>query len=475
MKKTAGLLKRREYRMERVVAIFDIGKTNKKLLLFNGNAELVHQAEEKFPVTIDEDGFECDDIALVEKWIIESVHNLASSKEYELRGINFSTYGASLAFVDKNGHRLTPIYNYLKPVDERYARELFEQHGGQEDFCRQTASPALGLLLNSAIQLKWLKTENPSILNKTEHILHFPQYLSYLLTKQGVSEYTSIGCHTFLWDFDKMQYHEWLKREQLSLPAPVSNSEVFQVNINGCIVGVGVGIHDSSASLVPYLRGYSNQFLLLSTGTWCINMNPFNHSPLTNNQLLNDCLCYMSVNQKPVKSSRLFMGHIHDVNSSFISTWFKTGTDDYKNVKLNINIANRLVQEGNHRFFTAGVPSNHVDESVDLSQFSSFEEAYHQFMFDLTALCARSMNLVLEADDTIKDLFVSGGFARNPLFLEFLAAMYPNKDIFTSRVDNSSALGAALAIIEKVIPEANPVIDLGLKRWERSILGVLTH
>ena len=148
MKKTAGLLKRREYRMERVVAIFDIGKTNKKLLLFNGNAELVHQAEEKFPVTIDEDGFECDDIALVEKWIIESVHNLASSKEYELRGINFSTYGASLAFVDKNGHRLTPIYNYLKPVDERYARELFEQHGGQEDFCRQTASPALGLLLN---------------------------------------------------------------------------------------------------------------------------------------------------------------------------------------------------------------------------------------------------------------------------------------------------------------------------------------
>lgn len=49
------------------------------------------------------------------------------------------------------------------------------------------------------------------------------------------------------------------------------------------------------------------KFILLSTGTWCINMNPFNEDPLTKEQLEQDCLSYMSINQKPVKYSRFFM------------------------------------------------------------------------------------------------------------------------------------------------------------------------
>jgi len=45
-----------------ITAIFDIGKTNKKLLLFNDQYEVILEQEEKFEETIDDDGFPCDDL-----------------------------------------------------------------------------------------------------------------------------------------------------------------------------------------------------------------------------------------------------------------------------------------------------------------------------------------------------------------------------------------------------------------------------
>lgn len=45
-----------------VIAIFDIGKTNKKFLLFDLTLNLVYHEEKLFEEIRDDDGFECDDI-----------------------------------------------------------------------------------------------------------------------------------------------------------------------------------------------------------------------------------------------------------------------------------------------------------------------------------------------------------------------------------------------------------------------------
>ncbi|MGQ9621800.1 MAG: hypothetical protein ACUVTX_12620, partial [Bacteroidales bacterium] len=90
---------------EQVIAIFDIGKTNKKLLLFNMELDIIHEIEEKFPLTVDDDGFECDDIELIEKWIMNSLNNLVRSEKYNLLAVNFATYGATLAYIDNHGKR----------------------------------------------------------------------------------------------------------------------------------------------------------------------------------------------------------------------------------------------------------------------------------------------------------------------------------------------------------------------------------
>ncbi len=451
---------------QKVIAVFDIGKTNKKILLFDQNLNVVLQKEQKMPTILDEDGFECDDISLIREWLVKTVEELSASEEYELVAVNFSTYGASLAYLDGKGNILAPVYNYLKPMDAQIPEELYRKYGGQDEFCRKTAGPALAML-NSGLQILWLKKEKPKIYSEVKHILHFPQYLSSVFTGKFVSEYTSIGCHTAMWDFDNQKYHPWLAAENIALPDPVSNSTVFETEIAGRKLLSGIGIHDSSASLVPYFMGTDEKFLLVSTGTWCINMNPFNDEPLTAKQLSRDCLCYLSVQQKPVKASRLFMGHIHDVNVERLSAHFGADSNAYKKIKINEKqIAGFLAGGETQLFFSNGIPADYVDTSVDLSGFSSFEEAYARLVFDLTLLCAESIRLVIPENDDVKQLFVSGGFARNEIFVRLLANFFPEKKVFTSEVDNSSALGAAL-IVWDAMEGKKPAIDLGLKEWKK--------
>jgi hypothetical protein len=102
-----------------------------------------------------------------------------------------------------------------------------------------------------------------------------------MLTGDIYSEHTSIGCHTALWDFDEMKYHKWISEEGFSLPDPVDINTNTDIIIDGRKTKTGIGIHDSSASLVPYIKNSSGKFILMSTGTWCINMNPFNSEALT--------------------------------------------------------------------------------------------------------------------------------------------------------------------------------------------------
>nr|WP_321450677.1 FGGY family carbohydrate kinase [uncultured Carboxylicivirga sp.] len=448
-----------------VIAVFDIGKTNKKILLFDEKLQMVFQKEQKMPTIVDEDGFECDDIDLIENWMKSTLKQLVDEKEYDVRAVNFSTYGASLAFLDEAGKRLTPIYNYLKPIDESIHQALYEKYGGEAEFCRQTASPALGVMLNSGIQILWLQKEQPELFAKVKDILHFPQYLSYLLTGKVTSESTSIGCHTFMWNFDDSKYHQWLTDAGVKLPDPVSNQLCFDSKLDGVEIKTGIGVHDSSSSLVPYFKGSVEKFVLVSTGTWCINMNPYNYSPLTADQLKRDCLCYISSEQKPVKSSRLFMGHIHDVNTERLTNFFKVENNQYKKVKANEALMNQYLSKGKERmFFKDEMPADYIDASVDLSRFSSFDEAYHRLMYDLTLLDAESLDLVMS--DDVKTIYISGGFARNEMFIRLMANFYPQCKVYTSEVDNASALGAALLVYDQLDSKEKPSVDLGLKYWE---------
>ena len=447
-----------------VVLIFDIGKTNKKILLFDEKLNVVHEEESVFEEIPDDDGFPGDDIERLESWILDRSRECLEDPQYRIRGINFTTYGATLMYLDRQGRRLTPVYNYLKPMPEGIVEPVYEKYGGVDEFCRKTASPALGML-NSGFQALWLKKTKPSVFEKVDCILHFPQYLSHLLTGRLGTEHTSIGCHTAMWDFDAMNYHEWTRTLGNVLPHPGPVESTFPLSRFGREVPVGIGIHDSSSSLVPYFMKSDDPFILVSTGTWCISMNPFNHSPLTPDQLRSDCLAYLSIQQKPVKSSRLFLGHMHDVNVKRLTRAFGLKEDAYKNIPLNGTLLRSLEDrnKGSRVFFRNGIPEDYTDQTVDPKSFRDFEEAYHCLMLDLVDLATSSIKLIIGKYERTVNLYITGGFAKNPIFLKGIARRFMDKKVYTSEIPNATSLGAALVLWKTLEPGRLPEIDLGLR------------
>ncbi len=111
---------------------------------------------------------------------------------------------------------IAPLYNYLKPLSADLQAQLYadiQQHEGQDQdaFAAITCSPTMGML-NSGLQLYWLAQNPAGVFASIKTALHLPQYLSYLLSGEKFSDYTSIGCHTALWDFQAGAYHPWVKR-----------------------------------------------------------------------------------------------------------------------------------------------------------------------------------------------------------------------------------------------------------------------
>ena len=189
-----------------VIAIFDIGKTNKKLFLFDEDYKIVFERSARFIETKDEDGDTCENLESLRLSVFDSLHEVLRNKQFDIKAINFSTYGASLVYVDENGKPLAPLYNYLKKYPEALKEQFYDTYGGEEKVAVSTASPVLGSL-NSGMQLYRIKYQKPELFEKVKYALHLPQYMSSIITGEMHSDITSIGCHTNFWDFEKQDYH----------------------------------------------------------------------------------------------------------------------------------------------------------------------------------------------------------------------------------------------------------------------------
>jgi sugar (pentulose or hexulose) kinase len=426
------------------ILIFDVGKTNKKLLLFDEDYHVVYETSTQLKETVDEDNFPCEDVYTLTNWMKESFSNIVTDDRFEVRAVNFSGYGASFVLLDENLSPFLPIYNYLKPYPVRLEKKFYKTYGGKGVVSRETASPVLGNL-NSGMQLYRLKYERPDVFDKIKYALHLPQYLSFVFTGKLYSDITSIGCHTNLWDFKHKHYHEWVTKEGIDKKLPVILASDSIGGYTYQNIPVGIGLHDSSAALIPYLKSFQEPFVLISTGTWCISLNPFNHSPLTDEELNLDCLCYLSYVGNPVKASRLFAGYTHEQQVKRLATYFNKPNDYYRQVRYDEHFLKNSV--GSYQ----QSPDNHQNidlhscyfENRDLQTFPSFETAYHQLINDIIKQQIKSNRLVL-SNSMVKKIFVDGGFSSNAIYMQLLANAFPELEVYAASVAQASALGAAI-------------------------------
>jgi sugar (pentulose or hexulose) kinase len=497
-----------------VIAILDVGKTNKKLLLFDEQYRIVWERSVAFDSTTDEDGESCEDLRQLTSWVSESLAMASALADIRIRAVNFSAYGASWVHLGSDGQPVAPLYNYLKAYPEALRKKFYKAYGGEVTFSMLTASPVLGSL-NSGMQLYRIKHQLPELYARIHCSLHLPQYLSYLLTGKPFSEITSIGCHTNLWNFAQQHYHEWVYREgiidKLAPIVPSTSVQPLGVGKATAIAGggarsiasgraaeivAGVGLHDSSASIIPYLESFREPFVLISTGTWCITMNPFNDEPLTVAELQQDCLCYMSYLGRPVKSARLFAGHDHEQQVKRLADHFHVAPAFAATVVFDpVCVADLREREEQaarpqsasagaaggdskarvRRAATAGGKAGATNRSAkvttaleasvfgkrELAAFDSFGQAYHRLMMDIMEQQVASTRLVLH-DTGVRRIFVDGGFGRNQVYMHLLAAAFPDMEVFAASIPQATAMGAALAIHsawnKRILP--GDIIDL---------------
>lgn len=401
-----------------MIAIFDIGKTNKKCFVFDEDYRIVYEKSVHLPETADEDGDPCEDLPLLQNWIWDSFLEILRDRRFSIDAVNFTTYGASLVFLDVQQEPCLPLYNYLKPFPENLESQFFKDYGVKEKMSLETASPVLGSL-NSGLQLYRIKHLKPETFAAIKHALHLPQFVASLISGAYFSDITSIGCHTMLWNFEQNNYHEWTKKEEVvSKLAPIRESDStvqisLQLSDRRHNMEVGVGLHDSSSALIPYLASFEEPFVLISTGTWNITLHPFNDVPLTPDELAQDCLCYLSYRGKPVKASRLFAGHLHEQGVQKIAADFGVADD----------------------FFQSG----------QLVETPGLLDKYRELVQQLVEKQVVSTKLVLYGSP-VRRIFVDGGFSQNDIFMQLLAASFPEMEVFAAEIPQATAIGAALAI-----------------------------
>jgi len=442
-----------------VIAIFDIGKTNKKLFLFDKKYEKVYEKTAQLKETTDEDGEICEDLSRLTNWVRNSFDEVLQLSKFEIKAINFSAYGASLVHIMEEGKSFLPLYNYLKPFPKRLLDEFSKTYGGELKMAKETASPVSGNL-NSGLQLYRIKKQQPHVFKIIRKSLHLPQYLSYLISNQEFSDITSIGCHTLLWDFEFKKYHFWVYNEGIDKKlAPIKNgSEVIEVFYKQYSLITGIGLHDSSAALIPYLINFKEPFVLISTGTWCVSLNPFDNTPLTEEELNNDCLCYLQYQGLAVKANRLFAGYEHEHQIQKLSDHFSKPVDYYKQISYDNTLIRKLKDHS-----PISNTLNQLDH-LDAELFTTYEEAYHQLVINIIEKQVAGTKMVLKGT-TIKRIFVDGGFSKNSIYMNLMAISFPGIELFAASMAQATAMGAALAIHSKWNNHVIPTDIIELKRY----------
>lgn len=450
---------------KKVTAVFDIGNINKKLILFDENFEVVEIFSTRFNLVKDDDGFEADDLESIKRWSLDIWDELLQNDGYEVTALNFTTYGATMVHIDENGEDVTPLYSYIKEFPKELEEKFYTDYGEKLTLALETCSPPLGLL-NSSLQIYWLKYAKPEMYEKIAYSLHFPQYMAHLFTKKVITEYTSIGCHTAMWNFRRRDYHNWIKEEKIieKIPDFAVRPVLDYKEYYGKTIPIGTGIHDTSSALRTYLFLFDKSFLLMSfTGTWCITLNPFDHTPLREEDLIQDCLQYLTVQGRRIKASRFFLGNEHEYQTKRMAKYFDKSEQYFMDVVFDDdiyeNINEQAATDGKtlkpHYFTNTGRIKDKTDletqEDWDLNQFSSYEEAYHRFIYDFVQFMKPAINIT--ARKRFPDyLIVDGGYGKNEVFLNTLSETYSEMTIMTTDIPEGIAMGAALFINQYLNP-----------------------
>ena len=453
---------------EYLIAVYDIGKTNKKFKLFTDDLRPVFSASTRIE-EIRVNGLICDDVESIVKWMRVVFEKVPKS---DIKSIAITTFGATGVLLNERGELAFPVVSYNQEIDPEVKSKFYETFGTPEELYLKTGTPPYGQLLNFGVQLFWHREVRPIVYKRAKIILFLPQYLSYVMTGVESVEVTSVGCHTYLYDVAKQGWSHVAEELEVPQRSPRDFTNVWEPIgrakwLESALVTTG--IHDSNASLLPFLvTGGVENFVLASTGTWCVFMHPGLPFEPSRDDVYKDVLYYIDAFSRPVRSSRFKGGYEFDYYMDLLREKFNLG-DRIIDMDVDENVLKALLK-GKEVFIipTLAPGSGQFPKSkgrvVGKSAFyKDFKSAYHALNLSMAVQTYFAIGAILRRE-SFKGLkvIVAGGFAKNTLYLRLLTAVLRDAKIFKTRYPDLTSLGTALTA--KAAYEGIPLnqIDKGI-------------
>lgn len=423
----------------RFIAVFDVGKTNAKLVLHDlaQRADLFVASE---PNGVRHDGpYPHYNTGRLWSFLLDSL--AACAAEHRVDAVSVTTHGACAALVDDRDLVL-PVLDYESALPEETAAAYERLRPGFEE----SFSPGLPCGLNLGRQLHWLEQRHPDAFARARHILLYPQYWVWRLTGVAASEVTSLGCHTDLWapaagGFSSLVGRAgWREkfpplRSAFAAVGTVRPEIAARAGLGGRPVPIHCGIHDSNASLLPHIMGRQAPLSVVSSGTWVIALSV--GGALAKLDPARDMLANVDALGRPVPSARFMGGREYDLltgRSGAVPSAAEIGR-----VLDGAVMALPTFSPG-----TGPFPAHAGHWTVDPARLSAGERAAAASLY--LALMTGEMLDAMAADGPT---IVEGPFARNDLFLEALGAL-TGRPVLASGGTTGTSAGAALLAVRNM-------------------------
>lgn len=306
------------------IAVIDIGKTNAKLVLVHRET-LDEVAVVTRPNTVI-DGPPWPHFDVDGHWDFLLDGLAAFHASHGVDAISVTTHGACAALIGQDGALAAPILDYESDSPETKA----DRYNALRPDFSETGSPRLPMGLNLGAQFHWQFAKDPTLRDRTRAIVTYPQYWGYRLTGELACDMSSLGCHTDLWSPFGARFSTLVERLGITGKiAPARKpSDVLGTLLPDVAARTGLasttpvlcGIHDSNASLLPYILARTSPFSVVSTGTWVIAMTVGGSETVLDP--VRDALVNVSAMGDPVPSARFMGGREYEIMLGSSATAF---------------------------------------------------------------------------------------------------------------------------------------------------------
>jgi sugar (pentulose or hexulose) kinase len=458
--------------MDNVIVVIDIGMTNKKMAVYDESLVQQEAWYQNFaPKMID--GIEAHDLEAMEEWFIKELADIA--KKYRVRAIAITTHGASFVCVDKDGKSSVPSFYYTYEPGEDFHRRFYEQFGSPVELQARTGTPYFKSMINASKGIFFVKERYPEQFKNTAAVLLYPQYWGRRFTGRNGIETTYIGNHMYLWDHIEGRPSSVVEKLGISslLPSPLSHSwdilgtiteELAEkTGLNRDVI-VTMGIHDSNSSLLPHFAKKSETgFILNSTGTWCVCMEPVEKYGFAPEELGKVVFFNISAFGKPVKTAIFFGGQEFEIWSRMLMDIHgRTDFPPYDQelyLKILQDKSAFLLPEliaGSGQFPRSKprVAENRRDyHYADIIKAKAVPENLPPcFRNYETGFAVLEISLVMQSITAIErtglapgiEIFTEGGFRKNEAYNVLLSSALKSNPAFITDIAEATALGAAM-------------------------------